>query len=225
MDMIKIGSFLKELRKERGLTQEQLAEAFGVAGRTVSRWETAINMPDLSILIQLAEFYEVDVSEILDGERRDSKMDKEIKETLTKVADYNEEKNNKFAAVCRSAMLITLVLCAVAIVVQLVVFGDISYVVSETVAVLVGGFAAIGMTVKNGLWDFFAKQKATPLRDFATSSIISLLFSVAVFAVVYTRTQRPELATVFSSAFFVVISAAGFAVLRILSKISKNNQR
>ena len=44
MDMKKIGSFLKILRKEKGLTQEQLAEKLGVAGRTVSRWETASNM-------------------------------------------------------------------------------------------------------------------------------------------------------------------------------------
>ena len=47
----KIGEFLKHLRKEQGLTQEQLAEAFYVSSRTVSRWETGSNMPDLEILI------------------------------------------------------------------------------------------------------------------------------------------------------------------------------
>lgn len=50
MDQKKTGYFLKKLRKERGITQEQLAETFGVAGRTVSRWETGSNMPDLDIL-------------------------------------------------------------------------------------------------------------------------------------------------------------------------------
>ena len=90
MDMQKIGTFLKELRKEKGLTQEQLAEILGVAGRTVSRWETASTMPDLSILIRLAEYYDVEIKEILDGERRNDTMDKELKETLEKVADYSE---------------------------------------------------------------------------------------------------------------------------------------
>lgn len=52
MDQIKIGNFLRELRKEKGLTQEQLAEKFNVARRTVSRWETGNNMPDLDILIK-----------------------------------------------------------------------------------------------------------------------------------------------------------------------------
>lgn len=43
MDQKKIGSFLKELRKEKGFTQEQLAEKLNVAGRTVSRWETGVS--------------------------------------------------------------------------------------------------------------------------------------------------------------------------------------
>lgn len=50
MDQKKIGSFIKELRKEKNLTQEQLAEKFNVSRRTVSRWETGNNMPDLDIL-------------------------------------------------------------------------------------------------------------------------------------------------------------------------------
>ena len=45
MDTKKIGAFLKQCRKEKNLTQEQLAEKFGVSARTVSRWETGINMP------------------------------------------------------------------------------------------------------------------------------------------------------------------------------------
>lgn len=61
MDTKKIGAFLKALRKENGLTQEQLVEILFVSGRTISRWETGTNMPDLSILIQMAEFYDVEV--------------------------------------------------------------------------------------------------------------------------------------------------------------------
>ena len=87
MNQQKIGGFLKELRKEKGITQEQVAEHFGVAGRTVSRWETGSNMPDLSLLIDIATFYDVEVSEIIDGERKSEKMSKEMKETLEKVVD------------------------------------------------------------------------------------------------------------------------------------------
>ena len=82
MDQMKIGAFLKKLRKEKNLTQEQLAEQFNVSGRTVSRWETGINMPDISILVNLAEFYNVGIPEIIDGERKGEKMNEEVKEKV-----------------------------------------------------------------------------------------------------------------------------------------------
>ncbi|MCR5167985.1 MAG: helix-turn-helix domain-containing protein [Oscillospiraceae bacterium] len=90
MDQNKIGGFLRELRKEKELTQEQLAEKFGVSSRSVSRWENGSTMPDLSILVELADYYEVDIKEIVDGERKSEIMKKEEKETLQKVADYAE---------------------------------------------------------------------------------------------------------------------------------------
>ena len=61
MDQKKIGLFLKELRKEKELTQSQLAEHLNVSDRTVSRWETGTNLPDLSVLVELADFYDVDI--------------------------------------------------------------------------------------------------------------------------------------------------------------------
>lgn len=48
MNQKKTGSFLKEFRKEKGITQEKFAEKLNVSGRTVSRWETGINLPDIS---------------------------------------------------------------------------------------------------------------------------------------------------------------------------------
>ncbi len=56
MNLQKTGKFLKSLRKDKGLTQEQLAELFCVSPRTVSRWENGNNMPDPDILIGLAGF-------------------------------------------------------------------------------------------------------------------------------------------------------------------------
>ncbi len=90
IDQIKIGSFLRELRKEKELTQEQLAEKFGVSSRSVSRWENGNTMPELGILVELADYYEIDIKEIIDGERKSEIMEKEQKETLRKVADYAE---------------------------------------------------------------------------------------------------------------------------------------
>lgn len=95
MDQQKIGGFLKELRKEKNLTQEQLAEVLNVSGRTVSRWETGSNMPDISLLVELAEFYDVSIPEIINGERKSEKMENEVKETAMSLSDYAEAINEK----------------------------------------------------------------------------------------------------------------------------------
>ena len=90
MNQIKIGQFLKELRKEKGLTQEQFAEKFNLSRRTVSRWENGNNMPDLDMLLALADFYVVDIREIMDGERKSGTMNKEQQEMFAKLADYSK---------------------------------------------------------------------------------------------------------------------------------------
>lgn len=90
MDQQKIGGFLKELRQEKQLTQEQLAEQLCVSRRTVSRWETGNNLPDLSVLVELADFYSVDLNEIFRGERRSETMDEELKDTLLQAAEYTD---------------------------------------------------------------------------------------------------------------------------------------
>ena len=99
MDLAKMGAFLKELRKEKNITQDQLAEEMGVARRTVSRWETGSNMPDMDILIDISDFHKVDLREILDGERKNEQMDKEMKETVLKVAEYESEGKRRNAIV------------------------------------------------------------------------------------------------------------------------------
>lgn len=95
MDQIKIGAFLKMLRKEKNLTQEQLAERLGVSNRTISRWETGSNMPDISLLTEIAEFYNVGIPELINGERKSEDMreeDKEIAETMSDYATTEKEK-------------------------------------------------------------------------------------------------------------------------------------
>lgn len=96
MNQQKIGQFLKELRTEKKLTQAELAEMLGVTNRSVSRWENGVTMPDFDLLIELAKNYDVEVMEILDGERKDNSMDKQTEELLLKVADYDNEERNFF---------------------------------------------------------------------------------------------------------------------------------
>ncbi len=81
---------MKRLRKEKGITQEQLAEILNVSGRTVSRWETGSNMPDIGLLVEISEFYDVSIPEIIKGERKSEAMEKEVKEVAEVLSDYAE---------------------------------------------------------------------------------------------------------------------------------------
>lgn len=101
MDLRKIGSFLKELRKEKDLTQEQLAETLNVSRRTVSRWETGANLPDMDLLIEMADLYEVDLRELLNGERKNGKMNEEMKQTVLQVAEYENAAKQRVTKVVR----------------------------------------------------------------------------------------------------------------------------
>ena len=69
MDLINIGKFIAELRKETGLTQEQLGKKIGVTNKTVSRWETGVYLPPADALLALGELFNVSVNEILSGKR------------------------------------------------------------------------------------------------------------------------------------------------------------
>ena len=64
MDTKRIGAFLKELRKENGMTQEQFAEKLGVTNRSISRWENGKTMPDYSLFPIICETLGVEISEI-----------------------------------------------------------------------------------------------------------------------------------------------------------------
>ena len=69
MDMVQTGKFIAMLRKEQGLTQEQLGEKIGVTNKTVSRWKTGIYLPPADMLLSMSELFDVSVNEMLSGRR------------------------------------------------------------------------------------------------------------------------------------------------------------
>ena len=224
MDTKKIGAFLKQCRKEKNLTQEQLAEKFEVSARTVSRWETGINMPDLSILVQLAEYYDVEIRELLDGERSQT-MNKEMKETLDKVAVYEEWVKQKALKAGNLAFASMLVISVLAIIIQMLLTVDIRLVLGETATALVGGILYASIMVYNGIWDKCLPKSATIWRDFFTSvicaGIFTVIYGICLFRMGATETQVTRLAV----GFLIGITIVAFIVLRLLAFINrKRNQ-
>lgn len=91
MDMVKTGEFLRELRKEKGLTQEQLGERLHVTGKTVSRWETGTYMPPVQMMLAMSGLYGVSINEILSGQRLTAEeQSPKAEENLTALMKENQ---------------------------------------------------------------------------------------------------------------------------------------
>ena len=119
MDMIRMGSFLAELRKEHGMTQAELGEKLGVTNKTVSRWETGSYMPPVEMLEELSNLYGLTINELLSGRKLNNEEYKEmaetnIRETLKASAFDLKEKQEFFKKKWRKDHLFTIVICIIA---------------------------------------------------------------------------------------------------------------
>lgn len=160
MDIVKIGKFLQELRKENGFTQEQLAEKMGVARRTVSRWETGSNMPDLDVLLELSDLYAIDLREILTGERKSERMNEELKETVLQVADYSGEEKTRLLKKMHGLFIAGLIGFVVFLVIQLL---DLDSTAPYEAISSFGLGIAFGMII---LGVIFTSRHALKIRQF-----------------------------------------------------------
>ena len=96
MDLIKIGKFIADCRKEKGLTQEQLAEKLYITDRAVSKWERGLSLPDADKMLDLCNILDINVNELLNGEKINMKdYDKKTDELLVELAKQEELKNKK----------------------------------------------------------------------------------------------------------------------------------
>ena len=94
MDQLKIGKFIAECRKQKNLTQMQLAEKLGITDKAISKWERGIAMPDSSIMLELCEILGISVHELLSGERICMESnDQKNEQLLLEMAKELEKKN------------------------------------------------------------------------------------------------------------------------------------
>ena len=94
MDQIKIGQFIAECRKQKGLTQMQLAEKLGITDKAISKWERGISMPDTSIMLELCDILGISVNELLSGEKINMENnDRKNEQLLLDMAKEVEKKN------------------------------------------------------------------------------------------------------------------------------------
>ncbi len=96
MDQEKIGKFIAELRKEKKLTQIDLANKLGITDRAISKWENGRGMPDLSLLSPLCEILNISINELLSGSKLDKKNYQEkLEENIINTINYTNKKIKK----------------------------------------------------------------------------------------------------------------------------------
>lgn len=137
MDQEKIGEFIRELRKENNMTQEQLAEKMGVTDKSISRWENGRTMPDISMLGILANELNCTIPELLNGKKMTKDELIELKETIDNLIEYesnqqikNDRKTNKYNIVGCIALTLAVFNNA---------FGYLNYIFTPNVVEMVQG--------------------------------------------------------------------------------------
>lgn len=97
MNQEKIGKFIAECRKNKKLTQEQLAQKLGISNRAVSKWERGLNMPDASLMLELSKILEISVNELLSGEIiKEKEYMNKAEEKLIELKETLERSNKRF---------------------------------------------------------------------------------------------------------------------------------
>jgi transcriptional regulator with XRE-family HTH domain len=135
MNQIDTGKFIASCRKEKGLTQAQLAEKLNITDRAVSKWETGKCMPDSSIMLELCNILDVTLNELLRGERIEmNHYDKKTEELLIEMAKTEELKNKKLMG----AMYVIVILSVAALVsiVCLAQYFVVNTVLKNTICVI-----------------------------------------------------------------------------------------
>lgn len=115
MDQKKIGEFISTLRKERGMTQQQLADAIGVSNKTISKWECGNGMPELALMPPLCDALQININELLAGEHLTESGYPEQAEanmrTLIRETENSKKKNRySFLGVTASIFIFCLVI-------------------------------------------------------------------------------------------------------------------
>lgn len=130
IDKRKFGAFIVQLRKEKGLTQKDVAKRLFISDKAVSKWERGLSLPDITLLVPLAAVLDVTVAELLEGQRisQEHAMPKQQVETLVKRAIHFSDEQQEHSTLYRKRLpvLVASILVALLEVVLLRHFAQIT---------------------------------------------------------------------------------------------------
>lgn len=234
MNQTDVGKFIACCRKEKGLTQAQLAEKLNITDRAVSKWETGKCMPDSSIMLELCNILDVTVNELLSGERIEmSNYEEKVSENLIewkRKDEHNMSKNIMIATIYTITMMIGILVCCICDVAisgtltwSLIVFSSILFAWIASFPVVLFGkkgvlaaMTAISILILPFIYILSALIKVYEVFSIgAVMSVIALIFLWGIYILYHRLSERKLLAT--GTAFLIAIPFT-FLINIILSK-------
>jgi len=187
MDNEKFGNFVKELRKEKNLTQKELAEKINITDKAVSKWERGLSFPDITMLNILSKELDVSVEELLNGERiKESEkaeqidVEKAVKEALDKANHKEEKRKKKILKIKKVTKIISIIFFVLFLILNSIYFylsykygfeyviDSLFYIVNEII--LISVFLFLLFTFKK------KKAKIVLISIFVIATLINIIF-------------------------------------------------
>lgn len=158
MNLIKIGKFIADCRKDKNITQEQLAEKLLITDRAVSKWERGLSLPDADKMLDLCNILDINVNELLNGEKINMKdYEKKTEDLLVELAKQDEIKNKKLMTsmwtilITSAIFYISIIILAINTLEEGFLLGAI--ICGATILVLVAAFIALKFEVDAGYYE------------------------------------------------------------------------
>lgn len=214
MNQIETGTFIASCRKEKGLTQAQLAEKLNITDRAVSKWETGKCMPDSSIMLELCNILDITVNELLSGARIEmNNYEEKVNENLIELKRKDENsmsKNTIISSIYTIAMVIGILVCCIC---DIAISGTLTWsliVLSSILFTWIASFPVILLGKKGVLVSMIAvsifivpfmyilsilTKVNEVFRIGAIMSMISLVFLWIIYILYYHLKERKLLAT------------------------------
>ncbi len=164
IDKKDFGYFIAELRKEKGLTQKELAEKLFVSDKAVSKWECGLSMPDITLLVPISKILDVTVTELLECKRLeniDNMQMEKVDEIVNKaISSSSEENQAEVLEKMQTAFLVCVLLCCLEVLLSLATGMTIGQFAGQNILL----FVILGLVF--GVWFcFFVKDKLPVYYD------------------------------------------------------------
>lgn len=156
MDQIKIGKFIADTRKERNMTQQQLANALSISNKTVSKWECGKGLPEVSLMLPLCEILQISVNDLLTGARvAEADYQKRAEENMMNLMQENQENKKRMALSIICGVITIIAVCSLTLIaayIEMPTVARIAIIAFAIATAVVGIGAAAVLEIKGRIF-------------------------------------------------------------------------